>query len=120
MKKFINYTKEKFKKIDKRKIKDKFMMCSILVCVLILNSTYAYAGIDTSNLNKFDEIIGFLLALVTKLGMGCSVYGGIEIALSFKTDSPEQKDKGIKFLLAGVGLICVGASASYFTSLTAA
>lgn len=115
MKKIINYVKRKVKS------NNKFRFISTLTCTAILafNNVIAYAdgGIDTGKLESFNDLITFILSLVTKLGIGLAVWGGVEVALSLKNDSAEQKDKGFKLFLAGIALICVGASASYFTSL---
>lgn len=117
MKKVIEKVNNLIKEIDKKELLNRMIMLGLCTSIMALNAHAAYAGLDTGKLSAFDDIIDFILSLVTKLGIGVGVWGGIDVALSFKSDSPEQKDKGMKLLLSGVALICVGASASYFKSL---
>ncbi|OSA97310.1 UNVERIFIED_ORG: hypothetical protein B2H98_08170 [Clostridium botulinum] len=117
MKKVVSKVKQAIKEVDRKTLTNKLLMFGLCLCVIIFNSHVAHAGINTSALNSFDEIIDFILALVKKLGIGLVVWGAIDVILAMRSDSPEQKDKGQKLFLAGVGLICVSASGSYFKGM---
>lgn len=114
MKKGIIKSKENFKHINKNGIIIKTLVLGLCLSTAAIN---AHAGIETGKLDSFTDVIDFLCSAVTKLGLGLGIWGGIDIALALKDGSAEGKDKGMKLLLSGLALICVGASASYFKGL---
>lgn len=118
MKRTINKVREIIKNTNKREIYKKIAVFSLCTGIMLLKSNVVFAaGIDTGKLSAFDDIIDFILSLATKLGAGLAVWGLIDIALSFKSDNPEQKEKGQKLLMSAIALLCVGTGGSYFKSL---
>lgn len=86
---------------------------------MISNSTMAYAkgfgaeqavSIKTSvaSANKLmGQLIGILLMITRYVGVGILVYGVYEVVLSFTSDQPEKRVKGISLALAGVVLVAL-------------
>ena len=57
-----------------------------------------------SNFN-FDEIINMLIAIVTALGAGLAIWGGVNLMEGYGNDNPGARSQGIKQLVAGGGVI---------------
>lgn len=57
----------------------------------------------------FDSAIDTLQTLVTALGAGLGVWGVINLLEGYGNDNPGAKSQGIKQLMAGGGVVLIGA-----------
>ena len=57
----------------------------------------------------FNEAINILKVLVIALGAGLSVWGVINLLEGYGNDNPGAKSQGIKQLMAGGGVVLIGA-----------
>lgn len=67
-------------------------------------------SLQYSNINDggmMNNIIGILLTITRYVGVAITVYGVYETVLSFTSDQPEKRVKGISLALAGVVLIAL-------------
>ncbi len=62
----------------------------------------------TSNMQFFQEAISLLSTLVIALGAGLGVWGVINLLEGYGSDNPGAKSQGIKQLMSGGGIICIG------------
>ena len=56
----------------------------------------------------FQEAISLLSTLVIALGAGLGVWGVINLLEGYGSDNPGAKSQGIKQLMSGGGIICIG------------
>lgn len=54
-------------------------------------------------------MITILQTIVVAIGAGLSVWGGINLLEGYGNDNPGSKSQGIKQMLAGGGVILIGA-----------
>ena len=56
----------------------------------------------------FNSAIDVLQSLVTALGAGLCVWGGVNLLEGYGGDNPASKSQGIKQLMAGGGMALIG------------
>ena len=56
----------------------------------------------------FSSAVGTLQTLVTALGAGLCVWGGVNLMEGYGNDNPGAKSQGIKQLMAGGGVVLIG------------
>ena len=56
----------------------------------------------------FTEAINVLQTIVTALGAGLCVWGGINLMEGYGNDNPGAKSQGIKQIMAGGGIVVIG------------
>ena len=56
----------------------------------------------------FQESITVLSTLVIALGAGLGVWGVVNLLEGYGSDNPGAKSQGIKQLMSGGGIICIG------------
>lgn len=56
----------------------------------------------------FTSAVGTLQTLVTALGAGLCVWGGVNLMEGYGNDNPGAKSQGIKQLVAGGGVALIG------------
>ena len=59
-------------------------------------------------LSVFTQGITVLQTLVTALGAGVCVWGGINLLEGYGQDNPASKNQGLKQMMAGGGIILIG------------
>ena len=58
----------------------------------------------------FSEAVNVLQTLVIALGAGLAVWGVVNLLEGYGNDNPGAKSQGIKQLMAGGGVVLIGAS----------
>ncbi len=64
----------------------------------------------------FTEPINVLQTIVTALGAGLCVWGGINLMEGYGNDNPGAKSQGIKQIMAGGGIVVIGTTLIPFLS----
>ena len=59
-------------------------------------------------MSVFTQGITVLQTLVTALGAGVCVWGGINLLEGYGQDNPASKNQGLKQMMAGGGIILIG------------
>jgi len=78
------------------KLKNKVIITAISLNQAVMTS--AFAATDTS---QIDGVYNWLLDWSKKVGVGIIIWGGISIALAYKSEDSHAMEKGIKTLVAG-------------------
>ena len=60
----------------------------------------------------YENVMNFIVTWIRRLGAAVALFGGIMLALGFKDNDADSKEKGIKTMIAGfvVWAICAGIS----------
>ena len=58
----------------------------------------------------FNSAVGVLQTLVIALGAGLGIWGAINLMEGYGNDNPGAKSQGIKQLMAGGGVVLIGAT----------
>lgn len=56
----------------------------------------------------FSNVVTTMSTVVTALGAGLAIWGGINLLEGYGADNPGAKSQGIKQLMAGGGVIIIG------------
>ena len=67
------------------------------------------SGSDTAD-TAYKNVMNFIVTWIRRLGAAVALFGGIMLALGFKDNDADSKEKGIKTMIAGfvVWAICAG------------
>ena len=102
-------TPEKKAKLSRRcKISKKIILnVFVVLCMCTICSVQAFAAISTAAF--ITNACKALKAIVQLIGAGFGVWGVVNLVEGYGNDNPGSKSQGIKQLMAGIGLIVVGA-----------
>lgn len=109
-------------KKSKRLIKKAFKKISAFFTVTATTVMFAVvrasadtpAATDTDGKAAWDNVIGFLVPWIGRLGGAVMLIGGIMFGLAFKNDDADGKTRALQTLIAGAIVVAVGAASNIF------
>ena len=105
-----NTTKRRINNL-KKWVEDKKWQLFALMMPLLLPTGTAHA--DDAD-DKWNDVIGFILPWISRLGGVVILIGAVEFGLAFKNDDAEGKTKGLRTIIAGCIVLAVGIGSDVF------
>lgn len=90
--------------------KENFKSVILTITIVLMFNVVAYAAggmEDTSTLDNF--IKGFCVWIV-KIGIIIAVYGGVDFAIAFHSNNPDQRINALRTIVAGLIVVAIGGS----------
>lgn len=87
---------------------------TITVITTLLFTTAVFAGGLTADTSALDNVLQFVLQWVVRVGIIIAILGGIDFAIAFMSDNPENKTRGLKIIVAGFMLAALAKAPEIF------
>lgn len=84
----------------------------VLVCLAVLMSTAFVFAADAEA--TWTGIWDLITKWIIRIGAAIALFGGISIGISFASDNPDARIRGLQFLAAGLIVMAVGAAPGIF------
>lgn len=104
-----------------KKNQNRILFLIFLVMLTVLASTVFVCAADpatppttTSADSVWSGLWGLLTTWLIRIGAGVALFGGVNIAISFNSDNPDAKARGLNSLAAGLLLMAIGAGPQIF------
>lgn len=86
----------------------------ILIIITIMMAFIFINAAPAADTSKLDNVIKWILAWVSRVGIVIAIFGGIQLALGFKNDDADAKIRGLKTLVSGFMVYGVSQTPSLF------
>ena len=67
--------------------------------------------------NAFQNILRYIAGWTTYLGAAIAFFGAVQLAMGFRSDDAEGKNKGMRSMIAGFIVLAIGLSVNAFLSM---
>ncbi|MDD4565854.1 MAG: hypothetical protein PHE79_10320 [Eubacteriales bacterium] len=85
---------------------------ALAACLLAMS----YSNVFAVDADAFwNSTTGFIFSWVTRIGFLIGVFGIVQIGVSFASDNPDSRVRGVQFFVAGCIIFAVGLSPNFIT-----
>lgn len=83
---------------------------AMTICMVAMSFNYVFAADANAFWNSTTE---FIFSWITRIGFLVGVFGIIQVGMSFASDNPDSRVRGIQFFVAGCIVFAVGLSPNF-------
>lgn len=101
-------------KLNRKRILFFVMLTVLLSAVFVFAADSTTPPTTTTADSAWSSIWGMLTTWIMRIGAGVALFGGVNIGISFASDNPDARVRGLQFLAAGLIVAAVGAAPQIF------